>query len=56
MINQFLCIKCDKQAVCKIYDVLAKFDEEAKKPLGVDITIDSCANFEADEVENEGNE
>jgi len=52
MINNFLCIKCDKQAVCKIYDILAKFDEEAKKPLGVDITIDSCANFEANEVEN----
>ena len=31
----------------------AKFDEEAKKPLGVDITIDSCANFEADEVNGE---
>ena len=53
MINQFLCIKCDKQAVCKIYDILTKFDEDAKKPLGVDITIDSCANFEADEVNGE---
>ena len=56
MINSFLCIKCDKQAVCKIYDILTKFDEDAKKPLGVDITMDSCANFEADEVKNEGNE
>ena len=53
MINKFLCIQCDKQAVCKIYDILAKFDEEAKKPLGVDITMDSCANFEADEINGE---
>lgn len=53
MISSFLCIKCDKQAVCKIYDILAKFDEESKKPLGVNITIDSCANFEADEVNGE---
>lgn len=53
MINSFLCIKCDKQAVCKIYDILAKFDEDAKKPLGVDITMDSCANFEADEKTDE---
>ena len=34
----------------------SRYDEDAKKPLGVDITMDSCANFEADEVENEGNE
>lgn len=53
MINSFLCIKCDKQAVCKIYDILAKFDEDAKKSLGVDITMDSCANFEANEVNGE---
>ena len=55
MINNNLCIKYDKSAVCKIYDILAKFDEEAKKPLGVDITMDACSNFEIDET-TEGNE
>ncbi len=53
MINNNLCITCEKAAVCKIYDILAKFDEEAKKQLGVDITIDSCSNFEAEELINE---
>ena len=49
MITNNLCPTCDKSAVCKIYDILAKFDSEAKKPLGVDLTIDSCLNFEADD-------
>lgn len=56
MINNNLCVKCDKAAVYKIFDILAKFDEEAKKPLGVDLTINSCLNFEDDTAENEGNE
>ena len=49
MITNNLCLTCDKSAVCKIYDILAKFDSEAKKPLGVDLTIESCLNFEADD-------
>lgn len=56
MINNNLCLTCDKAAVCKIFDILVKFDGEAKKPLGVDLTINSCLNFEDDSAENEGNE
>ena len=45
MINNFLCEYCDKNAVCKVMDILSKFGEEARKPLGVNITMDSCANY-----------
>jgi hypothetical protein len=41
-----MCSNCDKVAVCKIVDNLAKFDIDAKKQLGVNITIDRCDNFE----------
>ena len=51
MINNYMCEKCDKAAVCKIMDVLAKFADDAKKPLGVDISMESCLNFEPDEQE-----
>ena len=37
MINNYMCEQCDKAAVCKIMDILAKFSDDAKKPLGVDI-------------------
>jgi len=53
MINNNICETCDKVAVCKIYDLLYKFSDEAKKPLGVNITIDRCLNYE---YEDEGNE
>lgn len=49
MINNFMCEDCDKAAVCKVLDILAKFKDSAKNPLGVDITIDSCINFDVDE-------
>ncbi len=45
MINNYICLNCDKQDVCKIMDTLAKFDENAKKDLGVNITINSCENY-----------
>lgn len=45
MINNHICIGCDKYEVCKIADIIAKFSDDAKKPLGVDITIDNCANY-----------
>ena len=31
-------------AVCKVYDKLCAFDEDAKKQLGVDLTMDSCTH------------
>ena len=40
-----MCSNCDKVAVCKVYDTLVKFDVEAKKPLGVDITMNKCINI-----------
>lgn len=46
MVNNNLCDSCDKAEVCRIFDILAKFDESAKKDLGVDITMDNCRNFE----------
>lgn len=45
MINNHICVGCDKYEVCKIADIIAKFSDDAKKPLGVDITINSCENF-----------
>lgn len=54
MVNNFMCESCDKSAVCKVLDVLSKFTDDAKKkPLGVDITIDSCANFNPDEEDDQ---
>ena len=44
-INNNMCERCSKGAVCKIEDILAKFHEDAKNPFGVDITIDSCVHF-----------
>ena len=53
MINNFICEHCDKAAVCKVKDILEKFSEGAKKPLGVNITIDRCYNYASDDVEGE---
>ena len=55
MITNFKCEHCDKVSVCKIYDILREFDEDAKVPLGVDITIDQCSNF-AEDSEDEDDE
>jgi len=44
-IKNYICEKCDKSLVCKIADKLAAFSEEAKKDLGVNITIESCKEF-----------
>jgi hypothetical protein len=50
MINNNICLDCDKSLVCKIADKLAIFSEDAKKDLGVNLTIDSCREFK--EVQN----
>ena len=49
MINNNICNQCIKTEVCKIYDILIKFDSDAKKPLGVNITMNSCLNFDCGE-------
>jgi hypothetical protein len=55
MINNNICLHCSKSFVCKIRDILAKFEEDAKKPLGLDLTIDSCHHFEIDELPEDKN-
>ena len=45
MITNKMCENCQSWDVCKIANILYKFDEDAKKQLGVDITIDSCLNY-----------
>ena len=44
-IRNNICINCEKLMVCKIADKLAVFDEEAKKNLGVDITVNDCKEY-----------
>ncbi len=46
MINNDLCASCKKIQVCRINDILYKFHEEAKKDLGVEITMEDCENYE----------
>lgn len=53
MISNYLCEKCDHREVCKIMDIISKFHEDAKKPLGVNITMDRCDNYEK-ESDSEG--
>jgi hypothetical protein len=45
-IENYLCETCAKLSVCKINDILCKFDNDAKKNLGVDLTIDLCDNYD----------
>ena len=54
MINNNYCEHCNHAEVCKIMDILNKFHEDAKKPLGVNITMDQCSNYESDSNEKVG--
>lgn len=45
MLDNNFCESCNKAEVCKNKDILYKFDESAKKNLGIDLTMDSCDNF-----------
>lgn len=53
MLNNNLCASCDKAAVCRNVNILYKFDDSAKKPLGIDITIDDCKNYEKTQLNND---
>lgn len=44
-IKNKLCLSCTHSGICKIEDKIMVFDGEAKKDLGVDITIDKCKEF-----------
>lgn len=46
MINNNICENCDHSLVCEISKKkLFVFSDDAKQPLGVDITINNCTNF-----------
>ena len=45
-IENNICIQCNHDTICKIQDKIVVFDDDAKKPLGVDIEIKNCTNFE----------
>lgn len=46
MIKNYMCENCDHSIVCEISQKkLSVFHEEAKKDLGVTITINECSNY-----------
>lgn len=45
-IKNYICEGCTHSLVCKVSDKIVVFHKDAKKPLDVDITIDSCKNYE----------
>lgn len=46
MINNNICENCDHSIVCEISQKkLSVFHEDAKKDLGVTITINECNNY-----------
>lgn len=49
MISEYRCESCKSQAVCSVKTILDKFSMDAKKQLGVDITIDNCLNYIIDD-------
>lgn len=44
MLLNNMCEDCRKAEVCKNRDILYKFDESAKKQLGIDISMENCEN------------
>lgn len=50
MVKNMFCDSCKKITVCKNLDVLMKFDESAKKQMGINITMDECENFEEEKL------
>ncbi len=46
MINNYKCENCDHFTICKRNDKLAPFHKDAKKDLGIAITMDDCVKYE----------
>ena len=46
MIKNCLCDNCKHVNVCKKMYVLQKFDDNNKKFIGINITMDSCEDYE----------
>ena len=53
MINNYMCDNCSHVLVCKKLDTLVKFDSDDKKYIKVDITMESCSDFEIAEMPDE---
>ena len=49
MIKNNLCENCVHTSMCKYKDLVQKFSEDAKKPMGIDIEILQCSSYEKDE-------
>lgn len=45
----FICENCSKRRVCAIAPKLFAFSDDAKKELGVDITMESCKEYEQED-------
>lgn len=46
-ITNYICEQCNHYQVCgNIKKAIDRFSDEAKNNLGVDITVNSCSNFE----------
>ena len=52
MISNHICEKCEIEPICIGAGKLAPFSAEAKKYLGIDITVDRCDNFKAEDGES----
>ena len=48
MIKNFLCEKCSKEPICRNALLISRFHEDAKKPLGIKITMDGCSHYDDD--------
>lgn len=51
MIRNNLCQDCWHVLVCDKRKTIAKFDDEEKGYIGVDITMDRCRDFSAPDLE-----
>lgn len=45
MINNFMCDKCTHLMVCEKLKILMKLHEDAKKDLGITLTMDDCMDY-----------
>lgn len=52
MIKNNLCRDCWHQFVCDKLKILAKFDDDQRGSIGIDITMDRCRDFAAPDLED----
>ena len=45
-IVNFICEDCKKNFTCKWVSLIMKFDIEKKEPVGVNIKVESCDEFD----------